>query len=446
MVPSAYVYLESLPLTPNGKIDRLNLPVPARNSVEVSRACIEPRTALEERIAQIWVEVLNLEQVGVGDNFFDLGGHSLLTVQVISRINSDLSANLSIRTLFESPTIAQLARAVEMGKAGLEESEDVDSRSPYIAKLRQGQSNINLFCFLTYAGFLGEYGPNFLKLVSAMGAESSVYVLLARGVDGTSPLCSTVHQLAAEYIEEIKNIQAHGPYYLIGDCYNGVVGAYETAQQLIARGEKVEFLAFLDAPYSGQFPWSRLWYRMTARARFWLWIERFHNWNQIKQITGRLVERIGKLKAAKGWIDPIGKLFSSIKFPGDAPLTRSRNTSSPKDTAKLIRKKTRYMLRGARSYFLAMSRYKLQPYPGRISLFMNEQWYKAGHARSWAKFHDGEIDVCQLPGDHSTCMELGAHIVAQHVIHAIVPKSATDKRQSLDSDEILDDRNFESLS
>jgi acyl carrier protein len=110
MVPSTFVGLESLPLTPNGKVDRRALPAPDWEGGEVYLA---PRTLVEELLAGIWIEVLGVSRVGVHDNFFALGGHSLLATQVISRLRGALGVEVPLRRLFESPTIAALARSVE---------------------------------------------------------------------------------------------------------------------------------------------------------------------------------------------------------------------------------------------------------------------------------------------------------------------------------------------
>jgi amino acid adenylation domain-containing protein/non-ribosomal peptide synthase protein (TIGR01720 family) len=114
MVPSDFVLLETLPLTPNGKLDRRALPAPVHN--RGTWAAGVPRNALEQRLAQIWAEVLGVEEVGVHDNFFDLGGHSLLATQVLSRITLALGREVPLRTLFESPTVADLAAS--LGQSG----------------------------------------------------------------------------------------------------------------------------------------------------------------------------------------------------------------------------------------------------------------------------------------------------------------------------------------
>ncbi|NEO73603.1 amino acid adenylation domain-containing protein, partial [Moorena sp. SIO3H5] len=108
MIPSRFVLLPQLPLTPNGKVDRNALPVPD-NVSSVSTEYVAPETETQKVLAEIWADVLGIEKVGINDNFFDLGGHSLMATQVVSRVRQALSLELSVSKLFENPTIAQLA-------------------------------------------------------------------------------------------------------------------------------------------------------------------------------------------------------------------------------------------------------------------------------------------------------------------------------------------------
>jgi len=117
MIPSAFVMLDEMPLTPNGKVDRRSLPAPDGTQRDVAGTFIGPRTPTEETLATIWREVLGLKTVGVHDNFFELGGHSLLATQVMSKLTEMFHLELPLRTLFEAPTIAELAAAIDMAES-----------------------------------------------------------------------------------------------------------------------------------------------------------------------------------------------------------------------------------------------------------------------------------------------------------------------------------------
>jgi len=112
MVPSAFMMLEALPLTPNGKVDRKALPVPDQAGPDLEKSFVAPRSPIEKLLARIWAEVLGLERVGIHDNFFELGGHSLKATQVMSRLRDAFLVEMPLRTVFEAPTVADLAVAI----------------------------------------------------------------------------------------------------------------------------------------------------------------------------------------------------------------------------------------------------------------------------------------------------------------------------------------------
>ena len=116
MLPAAFVLLEQLPRLPNGKLDRRALPAPDTVRPNIESAFVAPRTPTEELLANLWAQVLSVEQVGVHDNFFALGGHSLLATQVVSRLRGVFQVELPLRRLFEMPTVATLARSIETAR------------------------------------------------------------------------------------------------------------------------------------------------------------------------------------------------------------------------------------------------------------------------------------------------------------------------------------------
>ena len=126
MVPSVFVSLDSLPLTPNGKIDRSALPVPEGTRPELDTPFAAPRTPVEKELSRIWAEVLSLDQVGIYDNFFDLGGHSLAATRVVSQVIKKFQLEIPLRSLFQSPTIAEMAAAITAHQANKLDPEDLN--------------------------------------------------------------------------------------------------------------------------------------------------------------------------------------------------------------------------------------------------------------------------------------------------------------------------------
>jgi acyl carrier protein len=128
MIPSVFVHLAELPLTASGKVDRRSLPAPEPTRETLEGEYVAPRTAEEEIIAGIWAQVLKVEEVGVEDNFFALGGHSLLATQVMSRVRNAFHVELSLRYLFEEPTVAGLAARItqRQGEQGEPTDEHID--------------------------------------------------------------------------------------------------------------------------------------------------------------------------------------------------------------------------------------------------------------------------------------------------------------------------------
>ncbi|MFN6563916.1 MAG: amino acid adenylation domain-containing protein [Nostoc sp. ChiSLP01] len=241
MIPAAMVILDSLPLTPNGKIDRRALPAPDTDNFAMQASFIPALDIVEQKLAQIWAEVLKVYPIGVKDNFFDLGGNSLLAVQLMARIEQQFNKNLPLATLFQNSTIQQLANV-------LRQPIDAFDWSPLVPIQPHG-SKQPFFC-LPGAGGNTIYLYN---LAHYLGKDQPFYGLQSLGLDGESKPHTRIEDMAAYYIEAIQAIQPNGPYLLGGHSFGGMV-AFEMANQLQKQGYKVGLLAILDSGAPGCIP------------------------------------------------------------------------------------------------------------------------------------------------------------------------------------------------
>lgn len=236
MMPGAIVVLDSFPITPNGKINRRALPTPDQWSFTRGNFS-PPRNNIESQLIAIWSKLLNFQQVGIKDNFFDLGGHSILAVQLMSKIQQEFGKNLPMKALFPSATIEELAEYI---------SGETDTFTKYnhpcIVPIQPKGNNPPFFAVHPAFGHVLCYS----NLSRHLGNEQPFYGLQAIGFnEGEKPL-EKLEDMANLYIEAIKEVQPQGPYQIGGWSFGGVV-AFEIAQQLQKQGETISCLAILDS-------------------------------------------------------------------------------------------------------------------------------------------------------------------------------------------------------
>ncbi|MCP5105040.1 MAG: AMP-binding protein, partial [bacterium] len=243
MVPSYFMEIAEMPLNPNGKIDREALPLPGAGA---EAALTAPRNDVEEKLLEIWCDVLNLERgdsmsapIGIDSDFFEAGGHSLSAALLVSRMDKAFNRQLALVEVFTSPTIRRLAQSIietELPTAA------VTDQNPVLLRRREDSRR---HFFLVHDG-TGEV-DGYLEFSRRLANDFNCWGIRADRIEGYGPRNITVEEIAAGYIERIRGIQPEGPYYLAGWSIGGTI-VFEIARQMEQLNLDIRFLALIDAP------------------------------------------------------------------------------------------------------------------------------------------------------------------------------------------------------
>jgi len=263
MVPSAFSFLAKFPLTPTGKIDRRALPAPVQEHRDES-AIVAPRNEMEELLLSIFREILKVEEVSVSDDFFDLGGQSLMAARLVSQIHAATGKKTSLADLFRAATVEALARLIE------QESDEPD---PVVMQIKRGDSTRLPFFAIVPPG---EEALGYAILARRMGPEQAVYKIQGHApvTRGQRPYAmEEMSAMASEYVEAMRSVQPRGPYCVGGMC-DGTHIAEQVVLKLESEGEEVGLFAIFDT-----------WVLQNTQRR-WLWTLDYY---------GRRLRDIGKL-------------------------------------------------------------------------------------------------------------------------------------------------------
>lgn len=367
MLPQHIEILGDLPLTPNGKIDRKALPLPRAVVMTDPVPAAATPGPLESAMLEIWRELLKVRHVGLHDDFFELGGDSLLAVRVFERMQALTGVNLPLATLLAAPTVAQQAAAFRA--AGAREpaapapatfaAGSDDPWSPLVPIQPHGARPP---LFLIHA--LGGNVLNYVPLARGLGAEQPVYGIQAIGLDGLTQPVGSLQTMAACYVAEIQRVQPHGPYFLGGGSMGGLL-AYEIAQQMRDQGEPIGLLVMMDT----------------------------YGPDCLHPAQATNVRSPGRV-----FLAPFARLRRTL----DATrVRRARAAGRPLPHALRYRELER-------AHYGALATYVPRRYPGHVVLFRgNEQPVGTESSRTlgWSGFVQGGIEVVELPGNHDNLIE-----------------------------------------
>jgi thioesterase domain-containing protein len=383
MVPSAFMTLDAMPLNANGKIDRQALSA-YDSAPATTDSYIAPRNLWELHLAQIWQDLLCVERVGVKDNFFDLGGDSLLAVRMMAQLRKRLKQELPLSIIIEAGTIERLALA-------LKDQGAVINKSPLVAMQPKG-ARPPFFCVHPRSGSV----LGLLPIAQRMGEGQPFYGIqdpntIEYSEQGEANLIIPLEEMAARYVEAVKAAQPHGPYHLGGWSFGGFV-AFEMAQQLVRLGDEVGLLAILDAAKS-----ERL-----GRA-------------DDAELLAILCEEVG--------LQISTEILRSLR-----PPERSRHVAQQLEAANLMPADVSltwigFELSIFKARLWAVDHHVFKTYPGRITLFRAAEPdayhleypdpILADPARGWGQLSSEPVDIQVVPGNHVTiCKEPNVRVLA----------------------------------
>ena len=414
MVPSAFVILDELPINANGKVNHKALSTADHPEIKESHNYAKPTDPLQYQLVQIWEELFDYRPIGITDNFFDLGGHSLLSVRLMDRIEQTFGKKLELATLFSGATIKYLAKA-------LLELQTEERRLPLVA-IQTGGSK-QPFYYL-HGDFNGG-GLYCLKLARYLGDEQPFYVIQPHGIDGRQ-IPKTIEQMAEDHIRTLRAFQPEGPYQLGGHCNGGLL-AFEMARQLERVGQRVNLLVLIGATgmnaryrflqsLSNRFCAIR---RKDADARQELFLqlrERVLQLSDHFHSYGELIREVRPMQAqanrpflfhnSKKWLKSFYNLFTRSESDNPSQNTKRKSAQSVGERQAINQ-----------DYARAMMSYVPRQYAGRVTLFWPSEWLEEtanDPTVGWRKIA-AEVDVHIVPGGHLTCLidnmdELALHL------------------------------------
>ncbi len=364
MVPSAFVFLDCLPLTPSGKIDRRSLPAPDPSRVDSPGHLVAPRDHLELQLVKIWEKLLGKEGVGIRDDFFELGGHSLLAARLFVEIERSLGKYLPVATLFQAPTVEQLAQVMR-------EEVRLPSWASLVELQRKGSK----------APFFWVHGDaSSLLLGRHLNPDQPLYGFDHQAADGNPAQHVTVEDIAGRYLKELRTVQAEGPYVLGGYSFGAVV-AFEMAQQLQDAGQRVALLLML--------------YPSVPDAGFWAPPQRRRSWPHPGAIADevrrnlRELAQLGSRRKLRRIAQGVGARIRARIQPHAITMCLGLGLRLPPSL------RSRYILG---IYFRALRRYVPRSYRGAALVFVETAF--SVQEQYWLNLLTGNVEIHRLAAGH----------------------------------------------
>lgn len=363
MIPSQYRQWDRFPLTANGKVDRRLL----LESGAGARPIIEAADSTEQALLSMFRDLLHRQDISVEDDFFDIGGHSLAAARLFTKIEEHFGRRLPLAILFEAPSARRLAALLR--------DDQWRPEWPALVPIRSGGSRPPVFLVHAIGGNVLSYG----HLHSHLPADQPIYAFQATALKYGRMSSTSIEEVAAHYLAELRSVQPEGPYFLGGFSSGGVL-AYEMAQQLLRAGQQVAIVLLFDSHFeSSAMGWLRT-FRFSATSRV------------IRTLLGniRLLRRTGLKTFARSKTHNISMNLRIVLFQCWNALARAVNAESPRD-----------FLTVEEAFLLALDRYQPEPYDSPAVLLRTEEsaYCNPQSTTIWQRLVP-RLDIVNVDGDH----------------------------------------------
>lgn len=392
MLPAVFVPLDEFPLTTNGKLDRTALPEPSLTRPHLATPFAAARTNLEHKLVDLWQSLFQLDHIGIHDNFFDLGGHSLLLIQFASTLQHSLNINLTLLQLLQNPTIAALATEISSQSHTPKNTLPLKPESNLIC-LQPAGNKTPLF-FIPGGGGGEEEFVAYGQLTRRLSLDRPVYGFLAPGLTG-QPVYTETTRMAQDYVQSMRQVQPNGPYLLLGECIGGKM-AWEMAHHLHQQGQTVGLLAMLNTK-AVHIPHAPNQYRNQTGLPFW-WERLGVHLSQFLKPDPHLAKN--RWAYAKGRVDTLLSLLHPITDQ-QRTLRHVRETRAQYSRLLLLHRPTR-------------------PYPASVKILATADHYQNSPTLGWQDWVTGDLQVYPMPGQGSTYLRDYADSVVEQLHSCLV--------------------------
>ncbi len=344
MAPSFFVFLDSLPLTSSGKVNRLELPPPLEDRLISGQEYIPPGDEVESHLVNIFEKYLTVQPVGIRDDFFELGGTSLLAIRIVSDLERTYQKSITIPEFMELRNVEKIAKKIQ--------NQGASSLFHYLVPVQATGSDPPLFCVPPSAATAMQMA----NLSKYLGEDQPLYGFEYSGMDGVSEPFTSIPMIARAFVQDLRRIQPQGPYYICGLCVGGIV-AFEMAQQLLAKGHKVAFLGVLDSNFPPRRKKPLIYYYLLTK------------------------QYIAKIRGNEFLMSIPKQERGGVAFDDDDDL----------------RKRLQYVFT---THHIARMGYASPPYPGVITRFSTDSPHARRATRGWEKITKGGLNLQMIPGGH----------------------------------------------